>query len=211
MQALSKLPLVTIKKLRGLINERERIVKMQTTEKIVLKELKIQNSSTTIERIKIRLSIFARDIALIEREMKQVIKNEDVVFNNYLLVRSIIGIGLVNSILFIIYSNNFQGFDNARKYACYSGIAPFENTSGTSIRGKTRVSHLANKRLKANLSNAARSAIQNDPELRKYYDRKAKEGKDHGIIMNAVKFKLVTRVFAVVKRGTPFVKMRQAG
>lgn len=208
---LSKLPLVTIKKLRGLINERERIVKMQTTEKIVLKELKIQNSSTTIERIKIRLSIFARDIALIEREMKQVIENEDVVFNNYLLVRSIIGIGLVNSILFIIYSNNFQGFDNARKYACYSGIAPFENTSGTSIRGKTRVSHLANKRLKANLSNAARSAIQNDPELRKYYDRKAKEGKDHGIIMNAVKFKLVTRVFAVVKRGTPFVKMRQAG
>jgi hypothetical protein len=44
-----------------------------------------------------------------------------------------------------------------------------------------------------------------------YYERKAKEGKEHGIIMNAVKFKLITRVFAVVNRGTPFVKMRQAG
>jgi transposase len=66
-------------------------------------------------------------------------------------------------------------------------------------------------RIKANLSNAARSAIENDPELRLYYDRKAKEGKEHGVIMNAVKFKLITRVFAVVKRRTPFVKLRQAG
>lgn len=208
---LSKLPSDTIRKLRGLINERERIVKMQTIEKIVLKELKTQNSSTAIKRNKIRLSNFARDIVLIEKEMEQVLENEEAVCKNYLLARSVIGIGLVNSILFIIYSNNFLGFEDARKYACYSGVAPFENTSGTSIRGKTRVSHLANKRLKTNLSNAARSAVQNDPELKKYYERKANEGKEHGVIMNAVKFKLITRVFAVVKRGTPFVKMRQAG
>jgi hypothetical protein len=61
------------------------------------------------------------------------------------------------------------------------------------------------------ISNAARSAIQNDAELRIYYNRKAIEGKEHGVIMNAVKFKLITRVFAVVNRKTPFVKMRQAG
>lgn len=65
----------------------------------------------------------------------------------------------------------------SNKYACYGGVTPFDNTSATIIRGKTRVSHLANKRIKANLSNAARSAIQNDPELRLYYDRKAQEGK----------------------------------
>ena len=90
-------------------------------------------------------------------------------------------------------------------------MAPFENSSGTSIKGKTRVSHLANKRLKANLSNGAGSAVQNNTELRLYYERKSKEGKEHGVIMNAMKFKLITRVFAVVNRGTPFVKMRQAG
>ncbi len=73
------------------------------------------------------------------------------------------------------------------------------------------MSHLANKRIKANLSNATRSAIQNDSELRIYYDRKAKEGKEHGVIMNAVKFKLILRAFSVVMRGTPFIKMRQAG
>jgi transposase len=71
-------------------------------------------------------------------------------------------------------------------YAYYGGIAPSENRSGTSYRGKTRVSHLANKQIKANLSNAARSAIQNDPELRLYYDRKVKEG-GTGVIMNVIK------------------------
>lgn len=208
---LSKLPSVTLQKLRGLINERERLVKMQTTEKLVLKELKRQTSTLSHKRVKDRLISFAKDISSIESEMKQIIKVEEEIHKNYVLIRSVIGIGLINAVLFIIYSNNFQSFPNARKYACYSGIAPFENRSGTSIRGKTRVSHLANKRLKSNLSNGARSAVQNDPELRLYYDRKAKEGKEHGVIMNAVKFKLITRVFAVVNRGTPFVRMRQAG
>lgn len=208
---LSKFPSITIQKLRGLINERERIVKMQATEKQVLKELKVQSSGSSNKRVKARLAHFSQDINSIEREIEQIINAEPDIQENYILARSVIGIGMVNAVLFIIYSNNFQGFANARKYACYSGIAPFENSSGTSIRGKTKVSHLANKRIKVNLSNGARSAVQNDPELQLYYKRKAKEGKEHGVIMNAIKFKLITRVFAVVNRGTPFVKMRQAG
>lgn len=207
----TKLPTKSIQKLKGLINERERLVKMQVSEKVVLSELRKSNTDSTIQRVESRIAIFLADIKIIEQEIEQVISLETSIEENYNLVRSVIGIGLVNSVLFLVYTMNFQAFTDARKYACYGGVAPFENTSGTSIRGKTRVSHLANKRIKSNLSNAARSAIQNDPELRLYYDRKANEGKEHGVIMNAVKFKLITRVFAVVNRGTPFVKMRQAG
>ena len=207
----TKLPLDSVKLLRGLINEKERLVKMQKSEKVVFCEFKKTNSKTTLNRIKARISMFSKDISCIEQEMKQVITSEPSIKENYKLLRSVTGIGLVNSVLFIVYTCNFQNFTDARKYACYGGIAPFKNNSGTSIRGKTRVSFLANKRIKANLSNAARSAVQHDPELRIYYKRKEKEGKEHGVIMNAVKFKLITRVFAVIKRGTPFVKMRQAG
>lgn len=208
---LSKLSSETIQKLRGLIKERQRLVKMQTIEKQVISELKGTCSSLSIKRSELRLNNLKKDIESIENEIGQIIKDDKKVNENYKLIRSVTGIGLINSVLFIVYSNNFQGFTDARKYACYSGVAPFENISGTSIRGKTKVSHLANKQIKANLSNAARSAVQNDPELRKYYDRKSKEGKEHGVIMNAVKFKLITRVFAVVNRGTPYVKLNQAG
>jgi transposase len=208
---LNKSPSLTIQTLKGLLNERERLVKMQTVEKQVLAELKKVNVSSTIQRIEARLKLFALDISQIEKEIELSVEAEVDICNNYTLIKSVIGIGMVNAVLFIIYSNNFKGFTDARKYACYSGVAPFENSSGTSIRGKTTVSHLANKRIKANLSNSARSAVQNDPELRLYYKRKEKEGKEHGVIMNAIKFKLISRVFAVVKRGSPFVKMRQAG
>lgn len=205
------LPLATIRQLKGLVNERERLVKMQTSEKIVFSELAKANTDSTMKRVAARIAMFSADIACIEQEMEQVIGSDPSIAERYKLIRSVVGIGLVNSALFIVYTCNFQTFTDARKYACYGGIAPFENLSGTSVRGKTRVSHLANRRIKVSLSNAARSAIQHDPELRLYYDRKAKEGKEHGVIMNAVKFKLITRVFAVVKRGTPFVKMRLAG
>ncbi len=184
---------------------------MQKSEKIVLGELKRVNSDSTLARIKSRLAVFSEDIKAIEKEMELIINSEPNVERNFRLLKSVIGIGLVNSVFFIVYTCNFVSFTDPRKYACYGGIAPFENSSGTSYHGKTRVSQLANKRIKANLSNAARSAVQNDPELRLYYNRKEKEGKEHGVIMNAVKFKLITRAFAVVKRGTPFVKIRQAG
>ena len=46
-----------------------------------------------------------------------------------------------------------------------------------------------------------------DSELKAYYERKTAEGKPFGVVLNAVKFKLVCRMFAVVRRGTPFVDL----
>lgn len=208
---LSKLPSKSIMELRGLLKERDRLVKMQVSEKIVLKELKNSIAISTKLRVEARLELIMKDIAIIEKEMEQIINTDEMMKKNYVLMKSIVGIALINSVYFIVYSMNFQSFTDARKFACYCGVAPFENSSGTSIHGKTRVSILANKKIKTCLSNGARSAVQNDPELKLYYVRKEKEGKEHGVIMNAVKFKLITRVFAVVNRGTPYVKLRQAG
>lgn len=208
---LSKLPSKSLQDLKLLLNERARIVKMQTIEKQTMNEFKKISSDSTVKRLKKRFILFKEQIDEIETEMKQIIKGNDELKKNHDLATSVIGIGLVNSVIFMVYSNNFEGFTDGRKYACYGGIAPFENSSGTSLKGKTKVSHLANKRIKTNLTQGAKSAIQHDPEIRLYYERKAKEGKEHGVVMNAVKFKLILRVFAVVKRGTPYVKMRQAG
>ena len=61
--------------------------------------------------------------------------------------------------------------------------------------------------LKADLSQAAKSAIVWDKELKEYYIRKTMQGKAFGVVLNTVKFKLICRMFAVVKRGTPFVEL----
>ena len=62
----------------------------------------------------------------------------------------------------IIKTHNFTRFINARKFACFCGTAPFDHSSGTSIRKKTRVSHLADKQMKTLLDLSAKSAIQYD-------------------------------------------------
>ncbi len=144
----------------------------------------------------------------IEEQIKDLIKSDETMKKNFDLATSVKGIGLIIAAFMLVTTNNFTGFENSRKYACYAGIAPFDNTSGK-YKGKTKVSHLANKRMKALLSNGANSACKWDPELRVYYDRKIQEGKKHNLVINSIKCKLVNRVFAVVKRQTPYVNIYQ--
>ena len=200
-----------ILKLKNLMGERNRVVNASKIEKQVVKELSAQLGKSTVKRANKRLKLLQIDLKEIEKEIIELLDTNDMFYKNYKLLLSITGIGLVNAVMIIIYSNNFEGITNARSFACYCGVAPFEYSSATSIRGKTRVSNLANKAIKANLTNAARSAIVHDNELKIYYKRKREEGKAHGTVINAVKFKIISRAFAVIKRQTPFVKMRQAG
>ena len=61
--------------------------------------------------------------------------------------------------------------------------------------------------IKALLSNGANAAVQYDKEIGTYYHRKRAEGKSYGNAINAVKNKLIHRVFAVIDRQTPFVPL----
>ena len=144
----------------------------------------------------------------VEEHMLTVLSTEPDVKRNFELVSSVKGIGLINALNTIVYTNNFKSFETPRRYACYIGVAPFDHTSGTSVKGKTQVSKICRTQQKAELSMAARSAIIHDPGIKRYYLRKMKEkggGNDaHGVVLNAVKFKLILRMFAVVKSGQPY-------
>ncbi len=104
----------------------------------------------------------------------------------------------------IAYTENFTSFSNPRSYAVYVGVVPFDHTSGTSIRGRKRVSHIANKELKQELNQAARSALEWDEEMKNYGDRMMKR-KCYKIVLNNIKFKLILRMFAVVRNGEMYV------
>ena len=93
---------------------------------------------------------------------------------------------------------------DGKKLACYCGVAPFEYRSGTSVYGQPGTSSFANKVLKQDLHLASMSAIRHHPELREYYKRKREEGKGKMTILNAIRNKLLHRIVAVVKRGTPY-------
>lgn len=151
------------------------------------------------------LNALNEQIEVLDQEMESIITSEEKLSTNYQLIRTIKGIGPVVARNTIIKTHNFERFTSARKFACFCGIAPFEHTSGTSIRGKARVNHLADKEMKRLLDLAAKSAITCDPELKEYYQRRLEMGKSKMATINIVRNKLVGRIFAVVKRQNPFV------
>lgn len=148
-----------------------------------------------------------QEIDRVEKEINRLIASDPELKRNHALVTSVKGIGAQTATYLLITTENFTLFKDWRKYACYAGIAPFENSSGTSIRGNTKVSQLANKCSKKLLGNCAASAIQCNPELKAYYQRRLDQGKHKMSTLNIVRNKLLSRAFAVVHRQQPYVDL----
>ena len=195
-----------LQRLQLLYSTRGRMVKQKAALLNVLKEYSNIGLSKRdlIMQSQVRLiGNLKKEITKIEAEMRSILKHSSIQ-RNYQLLQSIKGVGKVLALATIIKTRNFSRFANARKFACFCGTAPFENTSGTSIKGKTKVSHLADKNMKTLLDLSAKSAIQYDKELREYYLRRTADGKSKMSTINVVRNKILYRMFAVIKRQTPF-------
>ena len=210
---LYKLPSRIILKLKQLISYRERLVKSKVALQTAAKELKAFSTSDihqlVVDDSTKHITQINQSITTIDKKLRQLIAADSELNKLYELASSVKGVGLQITTNMLVVTHGFTKFKNWRKFSCYCGLAPFEYTSGTSIRRKTKVSSLGNKKIKAMIGNGIASAIQNDPEIAAYYQRKLAEGKHKMVVMNAVKNKLISRVFAVIKRGTPFVPLYQ--
>lgn len=207
----TQLPGDDLLKLKTLFTRREQLVKRSTQLKNSLKSHKqvaeIVDFDYVVSDIAEELASITERIKKIDKELKRVVDSNQELKTNYRKAKSVKGIGPATSYFMLICTNNFTSFSDPRKFNCYAGLAPFENSSGSSIRGKTKTSKLRNRTIKTLLFNAARSASTHDKQLRAYYQRKKKEGKKRYLILNNVACKLVYRVFAMIKRKEPFVEL----
>jgi transposase len=204
---LYRLPSKTIFALKQLLSCRTRLIKQQTAWKITSKELaafKVDGTGLIIKESKSLIKIFDRKIEAIEAKMLQLIKEDEQLQNQFELVKSVRGVGNQTALAVIVYTQGFTLFNDWRKFACYCGVAPFEYTSGTSVRGKTRVSHLGNKKLKALFTMCALNTIKTENEYKTYYNRRIQQGKNPMSTINIIRNKIISRIFAAVNRGTPY-------
>ena len=117
---------------------------------------------------------------------------------------SVTGIGSVTATQIIITTNEFKDIRNPKQFACYSGVAPFPKESGM-FKGKARVSPMANKKVKKLLHLSALVAITYNKDLKAYYERKVTEEKKNKMsIINAVRNKLILRIFACVAQNKKY-------
>ncbi|WP_457611170.1 IS110 family transposase [Lutibacter sp.] len=203
------LPSKDIMTLKSLLSLRNRLVKQRAGYKSSLKEQKRiflkKDYKILFETQQRMIMSFSKQIQRIEKEMKTIVKNNGQLKHLYDLIISIKGVGPQTALFLIAYTNAFTKFKDARKFASFCGIAPIPNSSGTSIRGRTKVSHLANKKIKSLLDLCAKSAIQSNPEMKSYYHKRIEQGKNKMSTINIIRNKILSRVFAVVKRQKPYV------
>jgi transposase len=204
----SKLPSAAYFKLKRLLAERKQYSKQSVLYKQQLHDISIYDTVSSRIRKEEELKNLKIHIKQTDAEILTVLDTDDAIKQNYNLLISIVGVGLVVAVTTIVLTENFTTFTNPRKYASYIAIAPFPHESGTSVRGATKVSKQGFRQAKADLSISVLSAISHDPDIKDYWLRKKTEGKHIGTILNAIKFKLVLRMFAVVKRGTPYVNTK---
>ena len=196
-----------LQKLQDLLSARDRLIKTNGQLQRPLNELKRIDKATYQDLIKINRPVIdqlKKSLAQIKKEILTVINSDERIKRQYLLVRSVKGVGMVLGVQLMVYTHGFSRMQSGRQLACYAGVAPFEHTSGSSVKGRTHTSNFANMTLKSTLHLAAICSIQHNPDLKKYYERRVAEGKSKMCVINAVRAKLLYRVLAVVRRGTPY-------
>ncbi|RDB04646.1 IS110 family transposase [Runella aurantiaca] len=146
------------------------------------------------------------DLEKVNQQMAKLIENDQHLKELFTLMTSIPGVGSATATEVILATDEFKAITDPKKLACHAGVAPFEHRSGTSVRGKTRVSQHARKRLKSLFHLAAMSAIRSKGEIKDYYVRKVAEGKNKMLVLNAVRNKIIHRIYAVVRRGEKYDK-----
>lgn len=200
----------TIEELSYLNSEREMLVTDRAKYRAQIKDQKdhmpakyYQNKS---ERIKKLIRQLDKIISSLEKQMDELLLSNQYLSHQCELMTSIDGVGKQVAIQTIISTWGFTRFNNPRKFACHAGVAPFAYISGSSQRTNWKVSNKANKKLKKLFHMAALSAIQVKGELQDYYLRKVNEGKNKMTIINAIRSKIIHRIFAVIKNNEKYNK-----
>lgn len=207
----TKLNSAETSELRQIVALRDKLIKHRTAYKNSLNDLQDcfrEGETDFIRETQLKMvKHLDTEIKNVEKRMDNIISSMPEWKENYRLINTVRGIGPVISRYLLIYTENFTRFTNHKKFACYAGIAPFEYTSGKSIKGRTRVHSCANKQLKSLLNMAAMNAIKINGEFKQYYIRRKQEGKNNMSTLNVIRNKLLSRMFAVVKRQSPYVDL----
>lgn len=201
----------TLHRLQILNSTRSLLVKQRSSLTCAVKEYRVildEKDPIILGQLKLIRELTGQ-IKSLEKKMKELLIKPGPIAENFRLLIGIKGIGLIVATATLIKTNNFTRFKNRKKFSCFCGSAPFEYSSGTSIKKKTRISYLADKSMKTLLTQSAKTAIQHDKELKEYYERRTQMGKSKKSTINVVRNKLIHRMFAVIKRQTPFIPKYQ--
>ena len=200
----------SLEKLRVLQRQRSRLIKAINLLKVPSKESEEFDSMNIYELITQHqtdsLVALKKDLSTIEATLQKIIREDEHLNQLFKWMKSVSGVGPVTAREVLITTQGFTKFtpDQAKSYARYIGIVPLKHQSGSSVRKKNKTKKM-NHEIKSILSMGATSLLARNNELSQYYRRKISEGKHHNVVLNALRNKIILRIFAVVRNQGMYV------
>ncbi|WNH14177.1 IS110 family transposase [Thalassobellus suaedae] len=143
-----------------------------------------------------------KEIAAIEERLLALVKQDQQY--QLTLLNSIPGMGVKTALFLIVVTDGFKKFETASQLCSYVGITPTIRLSGSSVRGRSRISKVGNKKLRNLLFLCAFSACKHNKACREIYERLVNKGKSKKLALIAVANKLLKQAFAIAKSGRPY-------
>lgn len=203
-----KRPAGIFKKLRQLTRERDQVVQHRTIVKNQLhaEQAEAEPNKSSVARMKKQIQLFTKQEQEIRREIAALINQDEQIKKSIKLISSVSGIGLLTAATILAETNGFDLIRNKRQLTSYAGLDVREKQSGTSVKGKPRISKKGNKYLRKALHLPALAAIRSDERFKGVFARLVAK---HGIKMKAavaVQRKLLEMTFVLYKSNKPYEK-----
>ena len=201
-----KRPKKIFRSLRQLTRERDQIVEERTIVKNQLhaEQAEAYPNASSVQRIKKRIQLLNKQEKEIKGEIAALVKADQGVTKSVQRTSSITGIGLLTAATVLAETNGFELIRNKRQLTSYAGFDVIEKQSGTSVKGKPRISKRGNKYLRKAMHLPALTAIRHDERFKAIYARLISK---HGIKMKAavaVQRKLLEMIYTIYKTDTPY-------
>ena len=152
--------------------------------------------------IKKKLKSIKAEVKLLEQEMETLIKaNEGDLVSQ---ICSIPGVGQKTAMALVVSTNAFRDFEHSNQLSSYFGLCPTMRLSGSSIKGKSRISKAGDKDVRNLLFMCSFTAYKHNKACAELYQRIVNKGKSPKLALIAVANKLLKQVLAIAKSGIPF-------
>jgi transposase len=161
-------------------------------------------SKVVVSSLKKSLKNLDRETLVVEEKLLELVKIE---YQEILTkVESIPGIGRKTAMMLVVLTDGFNRFESSSQLCSFCGLTPVIRQSGSSVKGRVRISKIGNSKLRNLLFMCSFTACKCNPACAAIYNRITQKGKSKKLALIAVCNKLLRQSFAIAKSGVEFNK-----
>ena len=193
------------RKLRALFAMHNMLTQDKVSKNNQIKSGILDGSSEALRIAVAQLETIEERLKEVDRLLEALMKESDEFRDNFSIIVSVKGVGLVTACCIILKTHNLKYMDDPRVFGNFAGVVPSEvEQSGTSVNGRRKVSRARDRETNAALSMAVNSALTCNPVIREYFDRLVARGVHVKKARNNCKFKIVNIIMAMLRTRTKF-------